>query len=255
MRLIGKVMKPQLDNFMKTKASLLLKLILTCFFIVSCDFYDEIAHKARVINNYEKKSLELAKRNRELSSRITDLEYQVQTLNSKNKFLTIQLDKFQNKKKAERKIASVAPTKILKNDLVKNHIYNWSPSQLLAIGEKELIKKNFEKSAQYFHTYLAMEETHKTVSDDILFQSGIAAYESGKYYDWSKKYFKRIITEYPTSKYYRGAKLWHALASFKQGDTQAFYGTVEEFRKKYKNTPEWDILRGHYEEITLKYKK
>ena len=29
---------------------------------------------------------------------------------------------------------------------------------------------------------------------------------------------------------------------------------VEEFRLKYRNTPEWKILSAHYEDITLKLK-
>lgn len=239
---------------MSTKNILLMSFL---FLMSSCNLVERMENKAKVINQYEQKSLELAKLNREYLSKITDLEYEVQTLKSKNKFLQIQLDKYQKKdKNVSRSIASVvAPTMNLKNDLVKNHVYKWSATQLLAIGEKELVRKNYEKSAQFFHTYMAMEKEHKTISDDILFQSGLAAYESGKYYKWSTKYLKRLISEYPTSKYFRGAKLWHALASFKLGDTETFYSTVEEFRKKYKNTPEWEILRGHYEEITLKYKK
>ena len=39
------------------------------------------------------------------------------------------------------------------------------------------------------------------------------------------------------------------------GKTEDFYSTVEEFRKKYKNTPEWEILRAHYEDITQKFKR
>ena len=138
--------------------------------------------------------------------------------------------------------------------MVNQHIYNWSHSQLLAIGEKSLGQKEYAKAAQYFHTYLAYENDHKTVTDEILFQAGISAYESKKYYPWALEAFAMIQDRFPASKYYRGAKLWTALTHLKQGNDKNFYGVVEEFRLKYRNTQEWEILKGHYEELTQKYK-
>ena len=44
------------------------------------------------------------------------------------------------------------------------------------------------------------------------------------------------------------------MTHLKLGDEQAFFNTAEEFRKKYRNTPEWNILSGHYEKIVQKYK-
>lgn len=43
-----------------------------------------------------------------------------------------------------------------------------------------------------------------------------------------------------------------SLASFQQGDFKDFTETVEEFRKKYRNTKEWEIIRKHYEKIVVR---
>ena len=60
------------------------------------------------------------------------------------------------------------------------------------------------------------------------------------------------MVKYPTSSYYRSAKLWVALTHMKLGDKQKFFATVEEFRKKYRNTNEWKILSAYYEKIEEK---
>jgi hypothetical protein len=38
----------------------------------------------------------------------------------------------------------------------------------------------------------------------------------------------------------------------KLGEKKKFYATVEEFRKKYRNTNEWKILSSYYENIEEK---
>lgn len=223
--------------------------------VSSCDYIENFEERAVLINGYEQKALSMAKENRLLKLEVSKLEYEVQSLTAKNKFLTTKLQKFENPAKS-RGIASISknPTGNLGNDLVKQDIYKWSPTQLLSIGEKAYLSEDYEKSAQYFYTYLELAEDHKSIDDGILFQAGLAAYESRKHYSWALSHFDQLIQKHPNSKHYRGAKLWRALTVLKQGDKKSFYNTVEEFRKKYRNTPEWDILRGHYEEITQLYK-
>src|SRR4051812_4508971 len=80
---------------------------------------------------YEKKSLALAKENRILRTKISDLQYQVSQLESKNKYFAAQ----SQGKMPERKIASVPQQNA--NDLVNYEVYKWTPEKLLAIGEKE----------------------------------------------------------------------------------------------------------------------
>ena len=231
----------------------LLLLLSLSFSLTACNFLDRVEHKASVINNYKHSALNLAKENRELKAKVSDLDYQVQELKTENNFLKIQIEKEGGRTPASFRPMNDVPK--FQSDYVKYDVYKWSPTQLLAIAEKEFKSKNYEKSSQYFHTYIALEREHKTLDDEILFQSGLAAFESGKYFDTAIEHLSRLQKDYPTSKYFRGAKLWTALSHLKQGDQDSFYETVEEFRLKYRNTPEWEILSGHYEELTQKYKK
>jgi TolA-binding protein len=201
---------------------------------------------------YEKTALAYARDNRALQAQISDLKYQISQLESKTKFLSAQ---------AEGKIAA-APARTIASipkahpeDLVNYEIYKWTPEKLLAIGEKELHFKNYEKSAQYYNELLGRFPKHQIISDRVLFGAGVAAFETGKRYDWSEKHLETLVKNYPKSNFYRGAKLWLALAQYNQGEHQKFLATVEEFRLKYRNTDEWKILSRYYEDISFKIKK
>jgi tetratricopeptide (TPR) repeat protein len=198
---------------------------------------------------YEKKALSLAKENRLLNARLSDLQYKISELESKNKFHTAQAAAPQR----ERSIASIPKTNA--EDLVGYEIYKWTPEKLLAIGEKELHFKNYEKSAQFYNELIHRFPKHKLVSDRVLFGAGVAAFETGKRYDWSEKHLEKLVKSHPKSEFYRGAKLWLALAQYNQGEHQKFLATVEEFRLKYRNTEEWKILSRYYEDISYKVKK
>ncbi len=198
---------------------------------------------------YERKSQVLARENRVLTAKVSDLQYQISQLESRNKYFSAQ------KKNAEsgRKIASVPIQN--PDDLVAYEVYRWTPEKLLAIGEKELHFKNFEKSAQFYNELIGRFPAHAIVSDRVLFGAGVAAFETGKRFDWSEKHLSRLVKNYPKSEFYRGAKLWLALAQYQQGHHDKFLATVEEFRLKYRNTEEWKILSRYYEDINYKVKK
>jgi tetratricopeptide (TPR) repeat protein len=198
---------------------------------------------------YEKKALALAKENRLLQAKISDLQYEISQLESKNKFFASQA----KTAKVNRQIASIPA--VSQNDLVNYEIYKWTPDKLLAIGEKEFHFKNYEKSAQFYNELIHRFPKHELVSDRVLFGAGVAAFETGKRYDWSEKYLSRLVKDYPKSDFYRGAKLWLALAQYNQGEHQKFLKTVEEFRLKYRNTEEWKILSRYYEDISYKIKQ
>lgn len=203
---------------------------------------------------YEKKSLVLAKENRLLQVQISDLKYQISQLESKNKYFASQAQAPAKTAAApERKIASIPKSDT--NDLVNYEIYKWTPEKLLAIGEKELHFKNYEKSAQFYNELIHRFPKHELVSDRVLFGAGVAAFETGKRFDWSEKHLDRLVKHYPKSEFYRGAKLWLALAQYNQGEHQKFLKTVEEFRLKYRNTEEWKILSRYYEDISYKIKQ
>lgn len=219
----------------------------------SCDLMDKIESRAEVINNYERTSLALAKENRELKMVIKRHLSEIQGHKSTNSFLKVKL-KDKEKSKNMRGLASVAPVSA-QDDLVKYDIYKWSPAQIMATAETAFRKKKFEKSAQFFHALAVHYPEYKKINDKFLFQAGVAAFESGKHPEWVIAHLDRLVKEYPASPYYRGAKLWGALAHLKIGNSDRFFDTVEEFRLKYRNTDEWEILSGHYENIVQKYKK
>jgi len=214
----------------------------------SCDLVNRVEVKAARINKYEKVAMQLAYKNRQLNVKISKLEHQLQALKSKNNFLNIKMNK-------DGPTIGRLPASIVsgKNDLVQQGIYKWSPGQLLATAEQEFQKRNFEKSSQFFQTFIT--EHKSQANDQLYFQAGIAAFESGEHHDWALQSLHEIVAHYPQSKYYRGAKLWMALTHLKLGDEGKFYATVEEFRKKYKNTPEWKILSTHYASIRKKYSR
>jgi outer membrane protein assembly factor BamD (BamD/ComL family) len=204
---------------------------------------------------YEKKALALARENRLLQTKISDLNYKISELESKNKFLTAQAQGKvpPNPTQVARTIASIP--KASANDLVNFEVYKWTPEKLLAIGEKELHFKNYEKSAQFYQELISRFPEHQIISDRVLFGAGVAAFETGKRYDWTEKHLSQLVKNYPKSEFYRGAKLWLALAQYNQGENKKFLETVEEFRIKYRNTDEWKILSRYYEDIYEKVKQ
>jgi hypothetical protein len=197
--------------------------------------------------HYEQKSIALAKEKRILQSKISDLKYEISQLQSKSRYLTAQT------KTGFREIASVP--KLNPNDLVAYEVYKWTPEKLLAIGEKELHFRNYEKSAQFYNELIDRFPGHEIVCDRVLFGAGVAAFETGKRFDWTEKHLGRLVKDHPKSEFYRGAKLWLALSQYNRGDHQKFLATVEEFRLKYRNTEEWKILSRYYEDISYKIKK
>ncbi|MBT4793043.1 MAG: hypothetical protein HON90_15830 [Halobacteriovoraceae bacterium] len=211
--------------------------------------WDEFKQTAETVHHYEYRSLELSKQLRFAKREIEQLKASVTRLKSEKEHLELNLD--DNKK--SRTIASVPTMSV--NDLVNFGLYKWSAEKLLGVGEQALHFKKYNKSAQYYNALLEHYPTHKTINDKVLFEAGIAAYESKKHYDWSEKHFSALLKHHPKSKFKRGAQLWLALSQFYQGDKDKFMHTVHEFRKKYRNTKEWKVLSRYYEDLNQNYKK
>lgn len=224
----------------------------------SCGFAEHVEYRARVLNSLEDKVIVLNKDNQELRNEIRELKYKIKTLENKNFYLETQLKEKVTTPQisADRTIASVAPmaSRPTGDDMVKFDVYKWKPEQMLAIAQKEFDQKNYEKSAQFFMEFSKNFPKHNDLNDKFLFQAAVASFESGKHYQSSEEYLSKLIERYPTSEYYLGSKLWLGLTYLKQGKEKEFFAMVEEFRKKYRNTPEWKILSGHYEKIVQKYK-
>lgn len=198
---------------------------------------------------HEKAALELAAENRTLKAQVADLEYRLGKVETEKSALAA----IQQDKAAKRSIASVA-AKNDKDDLVSFDVYQWTPEKLLAIGEKELHFKNYQKSAQFYHELIVRFPKSDLITDRTLFGAGIAAFEAKKH-DWAIQHFTVLVEKYPKSQFQRGGKLWLALAQYKTGNYRTFASTVEEFKLKYRNTEEWEILKKYYEDINYKFKE
>ena len=222
-----------------------------------CNYVDDIKTRIDTMENYRVKSLALARENRHLKAEISRLRFEIQSIKAKNALLQTRLDDkvgTVSQKNRGRAIASVKAV-YPKNDLVKYKVYNWKADKMLAIAEDAYKKKQFKKSAQFFKSLTRQFPNHKLINDGTIFKAGMASLESEIHTDWALQYFNRILHEYPTSKYFRSAKLWVAITHLKSGKKKEFVKIVEEFRKKYRNTPEWEILSRHYEKIMHKYDK
>lgn len=229
-----------------------MRLFLFAFIIAAGGFYvvkgkDIVARleqRATEVTRFEFATYELNKENRKLKSDIEKLKYDMKALEAKNSFLEIKLGEKQR---------SVASVKVDANDLVQYDIYKWSVKEMISVAQKEYKNKNFEKSSQFYHSVIEKFSKDKLVTPEIIYQSGMASFKAKKY-DWTIQHMNQVVTNYPTSKFFRGAKLWSAMAHHEQGSKDKFFSTVEEFRLKYRNTDEWKILSKHYENFYQKYK-
>lgn len=239
----------------------------------SCGYEKEIAkieHKAILINKYENVALKLAKENRELHSEVKRLEFEIQKLKQQTGFKNVASaeghgapvahaapahgEKHGETKAApSRSVASVKPVDLdVKKDLVEFKTYKWSADDMIKMADKEFKDKNFEKAAQFYTSLVNYYPKYKHLNDEFYFKAGISSYESGEHHEWTLKHFSVLMEKWPTSQYFRSAKLWVALTHMKMGDKKKFFATVEEFRKKYRNTNEWTILSSYYEKIEEK---
>ncbi len=237
---------------MKTYNLLLLLASSTLF--SSCEYFHKLEAKAKKLNEFEVKAYVLAKQNRELQATIHHLEYEIENLKAEKSFLEVKL------KQEKRGISSIPESSKSvhasdEDDVVKFKTFKWKPKQLLTFGQDEYEKKNFDKSAQFLRSLIVNYPKEKLVDDSLLLQTSVAAFQSGKHYDWTVEHLAMLIERFPTSKHYRSAKLWTALSYFKLGQMDKFYKMVEEFRVKYRNTEEWKILKDHYEMLSDKSKR
>jgi TolA-binding protein len=245
-------------------------IVLALPFFTSCNIdFKKIEAKAALINNYEQVSLKLAKENRELHAEVKRLEFEVEKLRQDKSYYNTQLGGVGHHKESaheevatheeksthtSRAVASVGPSHSVepKKDFVEFKTYKWRADDMLKIADKEFKEKNYDKAAQFYTSLINNYPKFKNINDEFYFKAGIAAYESGAHYDWSLDHFDSLMNQYPTSQYYRSAKLWKSLTYLQMGDKKKFFATVEEFRKKYRNTKEWKILSAYYEKIEEK---
>jgi hypothetical protein len=247
--------------------------------LASCNIdFKKIEAKAALINHYEQVSLKFAKENRELHAEVNRLKFEIEKLKhgtsqathdvaskeapshstghtESNEETHVKVAVGEHGAPAHHEVArSVASVQSVdvKKDFVEFKTYKWRADDLIKIADKEFKAKNFEKAAQFYSSVLTNYPENKMITDEFFFKAGIAAFESGEHHDWTLTHFEALMSKYPTSQYFRSAKLWVALTHMKMGDKKKFYSTVEEFRKKYRNTNEWKILSSYYEKIEEK---
>ena len=215
--------------------------------------WEDFQRTARETHQYEYKALELSKRVRSLEKEKERLKVELAKARAEKEHLQMNLESQRPEKRTARSVASVPQKDV--DDLVNFELYKWSAEKLLGVGEKALHFKKYEKSAQFYNSLMEKYPRHEAINAQVLFEAGIAAYESKKHYDWAAKHFSSLVKRYPRSNLNRGAKLWLALAHFHQGKHEKFVAAVEEFRLKYRNTREWKVLSKYYEDIAFRYKK
>ena len=239
----------------------LILLVVFLAFTCSCDQMRSrirsIEKKAHNLNREEKVFHSLASKNRLLEVEVGKLRAEIATLQAKNRYLAHKMKnekkKGLRKKTKRRGIASIPSRRSFRDkDLVRFHVYKWNPEQMLAVAQREFDRENYEKSAQFFYKFSMEYPNDSRLGDRFLFQSGIASFKSKKYRDRSKYYFEEIVNRHTGSEYYRSAKVWLSLIHLQNGERGKFFSTVEEFRKKYRNTPEWKILSAYYDEYIFK---
>jgi TolA-binding protein len=266
------------------KKNYFMSLLLILPLVESCNIdFKSIEKKAAKMNHYEEVSLKLARENRELHAEVKRLEFEVEKLKQDTAFYEAKNGKSNghqtNKHESEHgEVATVAghesnhaathePTREIasipnhsevpheskgEKDFVEFKTYKWRAEDMQQIADKEFKEKHFEKAAQFYTSLMKNYPHFKGLNDEFYFKAGIAAFESGSHHDWTLTHFETLMAKYPTSQYFRSAKLWVALTNLKLGDKKKFFATVEEFRKKYRNTNEWKILSSYYENIEEK---
>ena len=222
------------------------------FGLAQSGFWDSFSERSKVVHNYEYRALELAREIRAMKNSNQKLKEKVFSLTAENQHLRLDPE-VKNKFRASRAIASVPKTKV--EDLVQFEIYEWKPEKLLGIGRQAFHFQKWEKAAQYLNAYLKHYPNHKAIDDKVLYEAGIASYESKRHYDAAQKNFDKLMTNFPKSDHLRGAKLWSALTHFKKGDHRQFMKAVDEFRMKYRNTNEWKVLSKYYEDIAFNFQR
>ncbi len=271
---------------MKNKLSLTSLFVVAALTSTGCTVeWKVLEAKSKQINNYEKTSIVLARENRELITEVNRMKFEIEKLRQENIYYKNKVgeahapsasthevadshggashestghDNSAHGETAQndthvptRSVASIGSMNI-KKDQVEYEIYKWKAEDMHKIAESEFKKKNFEKAAQFYYSIIKNYPKYTKIDDDFYFKAGVSAFETGEHHEWALVNFEYLMASYPTSKYYRSAKLWSSLTHLKMGDKKKFFITVEEFRKKYRNSPEWKILSAYYEKIEEK---
>ena len=203
--------------------------------------WQRIRYHVRKQKEYKNLSLALSKRNRELRVQNNQMRYNLQELKAELTFVKNPKNSGKKWSPMSRNIASLSPKRAPAQ-------MQWRAEQAFLLAENEYKRKNYPKAFEYFQSFAQKFPQSKRIDDRFLFRTGLAGFECQRY-GQAAWYFQQLVQNHPKSKLYRSSKLWAGLSHLKMGNKEQFVQTVKEFKQKYQNTPEWKVLREHYENI------
>ena len=195
-----------------------------------------------VADQYEIKKIK--NENTTLKLKIQKMEFTIARFEEANQLKSESLNREIASEKKEFEIFSTE--KNIK-DYVQQDIYNWSPAKLHALAEKEYSLKNYVASSQYGLTLLNLDPKFDLIDENFQFKLGISCIESNTYINEGVKVLTMLVKNYPESMLVVKAKLWRGLAYHRLNNKEEFAAMMEEFKQKYRNTKEWNILKNIYE--------
>ena len=209
--------------------------------------WQQLRYHVRKQKEYKDAAIALAQRNRELRIKNNKMMFEIQELQAKLAFA--QKQTMSNKKWREQSnIQARRPAGLFSKPASAQQ--NWRENQDFLLAENEFKRKNYSKAFEYFQSYAKKYPKNNRIDDWFLFRTGLAGFES-RQYNQAAWYFQQLVDIHPKSKLYRSSKLWVGLSHLKMGNKEKFVQTVKEFKNKYQNTPEWKVLKEHYENIIL----
>jgi tetratricopeptide (TPR) repeat protein len=195
---------------------------------------------ADVKNQYEIKKIE--KENIELKLKLQKAE-----------FTLARVQEASSRKTIQRAVASAPqrfnlfPENKSMKDHVKQEIYQWSQSKLLALSEREYKLKNYEAAAQYAMTLVNIDPNDNQMDENFYYRLGVSCIESKSYLNEGIVALSDLVNKFPDSALVVQAKLWRGLAYHRLNNKTEFLAMMEEFKTKYRNTKEWTVLKNIYD--------
>ena len=208
--------------------------------------WQRLRYRLKEQKNYKNTALTLARENRNLRIRNNKMLFEINQLKGELALLKNPSQsgkKWSDLMKKNQKIASI---NAIRSPAMKKQ--NWKAEQAFFLAEKEFKKRNYTKAFEHFQSFAQNFPQHKRINDRFLFRTGLAGFETQLYHQ-AAWYFEQLVEIHPNSKLYRSSKLWAGLCHLKMGNKDKFIQTAQEFKNKYQNTPEWKVLKVHYENI------
>lgn len=184
--------------------------------------------ESRALEGLERAALGLVRENRRIATEAGRLRLELESL----------------KGRARRRAPAGAGAPVAADAPIRIGAHSWTPEQMAAVAERAAREGDHGKAARFFGRLVEERPSHGLIDDLLLYQAGAALLEAGRRRG-AVRLFDRLLRERPESEFALSAKIWRGLAHLEGGDRARFAGVVEEFRRKYRNTREWGVLKPH----------